>query len=227
MLRQSVHESLCQFCQIETGRNIHHLAGLQRKSRRLLVCWAGNKCLARREGARGVLSLFTGCTRCFQLLLPLLWTCSSSLVAIERLCLLPLLHDCSAETARMWPGASGGGRAATRLTWSAEGGGGGRKEPHFFLQQRTEKSLVSYAKLPQEKGLRTHVIEHPWDSASSLRFSARISDQRYWGLEGSGNIIAGKYRLNEINWRHSAVKKKKTKKTKKKTLQFNFLSKLE
>lgn len=83
------------------------------------------------------------------------------------------------------------------------------KKGYFFLQQRTRKRLVSYTKLPQENRPRTHVILPPWDLASSLYFSGWISDQRSWGLQGRGNIIAVKHSLNEITWRHSAVQKKK------------------
>lgn len=124
---------------------------------------------------------------------------------------------------------------AEQQVWTEVVWGGGWIEGHFFLQHRTGKekgtlflqqgtgkSLVSYTKLLQEKELSAHVIEHPWNSASSLCFSSWISDQRDWGLEGSGKIIAGKYRLNEITWRHSALKKKKKKKQ-----HFNFLSKLQ
>lgn len=116
--------------------------------------------------------------------------------------LLPLCYCSCHDSQNM---VSEGGRAATCQNWSAGTVCVCKKKGYLCNRGQGTNSLAS----PQEKGPRTHVIVSPWDSASSLYFSGWISDQRYWGLQGSGNIIAVKYRLNEITWRHSAVQKKK------------------
>lgn len=140
----------------------------QRKSRRLLVFQAVTKHLTRHEGAQGVPSpVYRLC-----------WVFPAIAPTVVNLQLLPCWHSCQRN---VWDAAY---LLHHSSRWDrhyvARHKRRGRKKGHFLLHQRTEKSLVSCIKLPQEKGPRTRVVEHPWDSASSLHSSAWISDQRYW-----------------------------------------------
>lgn len=82
-----------------------------------------------------------------------------------------------------------------------------KKTTRISSRNRTEKSLATQNCLrKRDQHVLLSIISGTQPPASDSQPGSLIKD--FGDLEGSGNIIARKYRLNEVTWRHSAVLKK-------------------